>query len=485
MSYLDLTIKEMHEALVNKKVTPMELVSEAIKRAKEDNNNAFEYICEREALEEVKKLGEVEKDNLFFGIPFTCKDNFSTKDIPTCASSDILEGYVPIFDATVVKKLKEKHAILIGKVTLDELAMGGSGATGHLGKTYNPYDSSHKHMVGGSSCGSASTVSSGIVPFSLGSDTGDSIRKPASYAGLVGLKPTWSRISRFGLFPFTPSLDSVGFFTRSVEDSASLLTLLAGHDDNDYTSSVNKVDDYSKDLNKSIKGIKIAVIKEILDSITDKDILKQFDVTLSIYKQLGAVINFVHMDLQLLRTLFPTYYIISCAEATSNNANLDGIKFGKHIDSDNYIDAIKKVRSEGFSERIKRRFIIGSYSLMKENIDELYLRATKNRHKIVDEINKILKDNDAIFLPASPSTAALFDNKVDQLQNEYLIADNYMVIGNFAGLPSLTLPCGFKDNMPFGFNLTCRAFEEAKLFNIAKALEDKLPYYNLSIRSKK
>jgi len=485
MSYLDLTIKEMHEALVAKKVTPLELAQEAIKRAKEDKNNAFEYICEKEALEASKKLTTPEKDNLFWGIPFTAKDNYSTKDIPTCASSKILEGYVPIFNATVIEKLLDKHAILIGKVTLDELAMGGTGATGHLGKTYNPYDPSHTRMVGGSSCGSAATVSASIVPFSIGSDTGDSVRKPASLAGLVGLKPTWGRISRYGLFPFTPSLDSVGFFTRSVEDSANLLNILAGKDDKDFTSSNNKVSDYTKDLNKSIKGTKIAVIKEILDTVTDKDVVNKFNETLEIYKKLGANINYVHMDTKLLRTLFPTYYIISCAEATSNNANLDGIKFGKSIDDPNYIEAIKKTRTEGFSERIKRRFVLGSYSLMKENVNELYLRATKNRHKIVDEVNKILKDNDAIFLPASPSIAPKFDNKADQLQNEYLIADNYMVIGNFAGLPSLTIPCGFKDNMPFGFNLTTRAFEESKLFNIAKALEDKLGFYNLSIRTKK
>ncbi|MCQ2792011.1 MAG: aspartyl/glutamyl-tRNA amidotransferase subunit A [Bacilli bacterium] len=485
MNYLDLTIKEIHEALVNKQVTPLELVNEALKRAKEDKCNAFEYIMEKEALSLAKTLTEPEKDNLLWGIPFAIKDNISTKGVPTCASSDILKGYVPIYNATIIEKLLKKKAIPFAKVTLDELAMGGTGATGHLGKTTNPYDVSHERMVGGSSCGSAAVVSSAIVPFALGSDTGDSIRKPASYAGLVGFKPTWGRISRYGLFPFTPSLDSLGFFTRSVYDSALILNIVAGYDKNDFTSSREKVDDYTSDLNKPIKGIKIAVIKEILESVSDPYIQKKFQETLKIYEELGAKINYVSVNHHLLKTLFPTYYIISCAEATSNNANLDGVKFGLNLEGNTFNDSLIKTRSEGFSERIKRRFVIGSYSLMAENQNELYLRATKNRHKIVDEINKVLKDNDVIFLPASPSVAPKFDNKIDQLEDEYLIADNYMVIANFAGLPSITIPTGFVNDLPFGFNLTASAFAEKKLFNIAKALEDKLGYYNLSARTKK
>lgn len=485
MNYLDLTIKEIHQALVDKKVTPLELTKEALKRAKEDDNNAIEYLMEKEALALAESLKEPEVDNMFWGIPFTIKDNISTKDVPTCASSDILKGYIPIFNATIVDRLLNAKAIPIAKVTLDELAMGGTGATGHLGRTTNPFDPSKKHMVGGSSCGSAATVSAGIVPFALGSDTGDSIRKPASYAGLVGLKPSWGRISRFGLFPFSPSLDAVGYFTRSVYDAAKLLEITAGHDDKDFTSSYKPVEDYTSEIDKPIKGVKIAVIKEILESINNKDILDKFNESLKIYESLGATINYVSIDKKLLQTLFPTYYIISCAEATSNNANLDGIKFGLNETKDTYSESVMASRTKGFSERIKRRFVIGSYSLMKENQKELYLRALKNRHKIVDSVNTVLKDNDVIFLPASPTPAALFDNKVDQLEDEYLIADNYMVIGNFAGLPSMTIPAGFSDNLPFGFNLTAGAFDEKKLFNIAKALEDKLGLINLSARSKK
>lgn len=486
MAYLHLSLNEIHQLLVEKKVTPLDLVNEAIAAIKNDDNNAIEFLNEENSINEAKKLIEPEVDNLFWGIPFACKDNISTKDIPTCASSEILKGYVPIFNATIVEKLLEKKAILIAKVTLDELAMGGTGSTGHLGKTFNPYDKTHTRMIGGSSCGSASIVASGILPYSLGSDTGDSIRKPASYSGLVGLKPTWGRISRFGLFPFTPSLDSLGFFTRNVFDCAALLELVSGKDSKDVTSSDRPVDKYTANLDNDIKGRKIAVVDEIIESISDVDILNKFNETLKIYESMGAIINHVHVDKKLLLTLFPTYYIISCAESTSNNANLDGIKFGLNIDGDNYQDSVTKVRTKGFSERIKRRFIIGSFSLMKENVNELYIRALKNKHLVVNAFNKILEENDVLFMPAAPNVAPLFDdNKTDKLKDEYLIADNYMVIANFGGYPSMTIPCGFKDNLPFGFNFTSKIFNESVMLNIAKKLEDKLGLKDLSVRSKK
>ena len=259
MSYLDCGIVAIHEALVAKKTTPLELAKEALARAKASQDNAFEKILEKEALEFASTLIEPEADNLLWGIPFVAKDNFSTKGIETTASSNVLNGYVPLFDATVIAKLKAAKCVLIGKSTMDELAMGGTGTTGHKGITYNPYDPTHTRMIGGSSCGSAAAVASGIVPFALGSDTGDSVRKPASFGGLVGMKPTWGRVSRYGLFPFAPSLDHVGFFTRSVEDSAILLNALSGRDDMDFTSSFKPVEDYTGDLKVPLKGKKIAV----------------------------------------------------------------------------------------------------------------------------------------------------------------------------------------------------------------------------------
>lgn len=485
MSYLDLTIKEMHQALVDKKVTPLELTLEAIKRAKEDNNNAFETILEKEAIEIASNLKEPEVDNIFWGIPVGIKDNFSTKGILTTGSSEILRDYVPVFNATVVQKLLDAHAVPIAKTTLDELAMGGTGTTGHKGITYNPYDPSHTRLVGGSSCGSAAMVSNAIVPFALGSDTGDSVRKPASYAGLVGFKPTWGRISRFGLFPFAPSLDHVAYFTRSVEDSALSLSLLAGRDNHDATSSTKPVEDYAKAINNPIKGVKIAVLREVVDSIDDKNILEAFNNTIKELEKQGAVVEYVDFSIKLLESIYPTYMVISCAEATSNNANLDGIKFGPRYEADTYTDVMIKARTKGFCELIRRRFIIGSFALMRENQNDLFLRAQKARRLIVNRTNEILSDYDFIYVPAAPSIAPKFSDSSDRLSNNYLIADNILVLGNFAGLPSLTLPIGKENNMPFGANVMGRAFEEAKVFNVAKIIENIVGLENMSAREVK
>ena len=470
-NYKELSIRELHNALINKEITPLELTKLALEEAKNDNNNAIEYLMEKEALEMAASLIEPEKDNMFWGIPIAIKDNFSTKDVPTTGSSNILNGYVPVYDAQVVTLLKQKHAIPIAKVTLDELAMGGTGTSGHLGTTYNPYCKHKKRLMGGSSCGSAAFVTAGIVPFALGSDTGDSTRKPASYGGIVGFKPTWSRISRYGLFPFAPSLDTVGIFTRSVEDASFALEVLAGHDEKDATSSFKEVDKYSEHLEDDIKGYKVAIIQEILDSITNETIKNAFLESVKKLEDRGVKVGYVHMDNELLTSLFPTYFVISCAEATSNNANLDGIKFGPYHDGKTYQEVMANARTIGFSELIKRRFVFGSFALMKENQHDLFLRAQRNRRRIVEETNKILEQYDFIYLPAAPSVAPKIGEKSDRLSNEYLIADNHLVIGNFAGLPSISLPIGYEGHLPFDANISGRPFEESKLLNIANFIE--------------
>lgn len=465
------SILELHELLVNKKVTPLDLAKDAIELAKKDTNNAFEYIMEDEALAFASSLGEPEANNPLWGIPFVIKDNMSTKDVPTTASSNILNGYVPVFDATIVSKLKNAKAVPIGKTTLDELAMGGTGTSGHLGVTHNPYDKSHTRLVGGSSCGSAAATAAGIVPFALASDTGDSTRKPASYAGLVGFKPTWGRISRFGLFPFCPSMDTVGVFARNVMDVAIVTGVLAGRDEKDSTSSNKPVENYAAEIANPLMRKNVAIIREVRDSLKDKAVLDAFAKTVEGFKAKGYVINEVSVSTEILASLFPTYFVISCAEATSNNANLDGIKFGPLSNGATYEDVMCEARTKGFGELIKRRFIIGSFALMKENKNDLFIRAQKNRRRIVEIINNILKDNDFIYLPAAPSIAPKIDEKSDRLSEEYLIADNHLVLGNFVGLPSITLPIGFKEGMPFGANLMARAFEEVELFKAANDLE--------------
>ena len=473
------SILELHELLVSKKVTPVDLAKDAIALAKEDSNNAFEYIMENEAIEIASNLGEVDPDNLLWGIPFVIKDNMSTKDVPTTASSNILKGYIPVFDATVVEKLKNAKAVPIGKTTLDELAMGGTGTSGHLGVTHNPWDESKTRLVGGSSCGSAAATAAGIVPFALASDTGDSTRKPASFAGLVGLKPTWGRISRWGLFPFAPSLDTVGIFTRNVTDCAIVLETLSGRDEKDSTSSTKKVENYWKFLGKSCEKRNIAVIKEIREAISDKAVLEAFDNTVEGFKKRGFKVSEVSMPVDLLTSLFPTYFVISCAEATSNNANLDGIKFGPLSNGTTYEEVMAEARTKGFGELIKRRFVIGSFALMKENQQDLFLRAQKNRRRIVEAVNKILETNDFIYLPAAPNIAPKINESSDRLSDEYLIADNHLVLGNFAGLPSITLPIGFKDGMPFGANLMGRAFDEVGLLQVSFELEQIIGLANI------
>ena len=469
---MHLSISEIHDALLRSRVTPLELVKEAIELAKKDNNNCFEYICEKEAIEFAKKLDQSKMGSPLYGIPVVIKDNFSTKDIPTCGSSNILKDYVPVFSSEVVNRLQEAGAIIIGKTTMDELGMGGSGTVGHLGATYNPWDITKLHRIGGSSCGSAAAIASGIVPFSIGSDTGDSVRKPASYGGSVGLKPTWGRISRFGLFPFATSLDHVGYFTRNVYDSALVLNILAGRDEKDYSSSFMPVDDYTKRLHESIKGKKIAVIKEIMDSITDENILSTFNNILLKLKQKGAVIDYVSVDFKLLKAIYPTYIIISSAESTSNNANLDGIKFGLREPGNTYEEIVFNTRTKGFSRLIKSRFIIGGYSLLKENREELFIRAQKCRRLIVNAFTSILNEYDAIYCPASPTTAPKINSDLETYTSDYIVADDYMAFANMGGFPSITLPIGFKDGLPFGGNLTAKQFDESNLFSIAQTVEE-------------
>ncbi len=483
MHWLDRTILDIHQALVKREVTPLQLVEEALKRAKADTWNTFEKMTEAIAIQQAKALTTPEVNNPFWGIPFVIKDNFSTKGIETTAGSNILNGYIPLYDATVYDKLLKAKAILIGKTTLDELAMGGTGMTGHKGYQYNPFDPSKTRQIGGSSSGSAAAVSSGMVPFSLGSDTGDSVRKPASYAGLVGFKPTWGRISRFGLFPFAPSLDHVAYFTRSVEDAAALTNVLSGEDGNDATSSKQPLPVYQ--FSKTIKGKKIAVIQEVMDSMQNPLIKERFQQTLQALKQAGAQVDFVHYPLPLLQAIYPTYMTISCAEATSNNANLDGLKFGPGYQGKTYQDVMMQARTEGFSELIKRRFVIGSFVLMKENQQDLFLRAQRVRRMMVEALAKIYRAYDVIYLPAAPTIAPKFTDSSDRLSSQYLIADSHLALGNFAGLPSVTIPLGFEQGMPFGGNIMGRAFEESTTLEVAYVIEQFTGLKNLSINTRK
>lgn len=478
MKYDNLSVLELRKLLDNKEVTTLELFNNSRRLAMKLNEDYNNFVTILDKLEY-----NPNKNSLLNGIPYALKDNFSTKDILTTGSSNILKDYIPIYNSTVYQKLINAGCVLVGKTTLDELAMGGTGTTCHTGVVRNIWDK--KRMVGGSSAGSANAVASGIVPFAIGSDTGDSVRKPASYVGIVGFKPTYGRISRYGLFAFASSLDHVGIFARNVKDVAIVTDVLKGKDTNDMTSLEDDNIKYADNLDDEIKGRKLFYIKEVINVKTNnketEEIIKKFMDNIDKLRELGFVIEEVSIDKKLLEAVYPTYNIISCAEATSNNANLTGILYGPRSDKDNINDMIFDARTKGFSELIKRRFVIGSYVLQKENQDKLFLNACRVRRIIVDKINDLFKEYDGYILPTS-GIAPLLEDASDKLTEEYLILENHLQIGNFGGFPSITIPCGYVNNMPISINLTGRAKEDSLVLNMAYHISNKLGNHDIIAR---
>lgn len=475
MKYSNNTITNLRNKLDNKEITSKDLFIEAIKKA---NNYQEEY---NSFITIMDKQEEKKSSSILSGIPYALKDNISTKGILTTASSNILKDYVPVYDATIYTKLKSAGAVLVGKTVLDELAMGGTGTTGHTGVVKNPWDK--ERLSGGSSAGSSTSVALDIVPFAIGSDTGDSIRKPAAYNGIVGFKPTYGRISRYGLFAFASSLDHLGVLTRNVEDAAIVTDIIKGHDDKDMTSLEDDNINYQEHLNDDIKGKKIFYIKEIcnLENNKNKEVeetLNKFKETIDKCRELGFIVEEVSIDKNILSAIYPTYMSISCAEATSNNANLTGIPFGTRGEGKNVNDIIFNARTKGFSELIKRRFILGSYILQKENQDKLFLNACRIRRIIVDKMNELFKNYDAMIMPAG-SIAPKFNQKSDNLSDEYLLLENHLAIGNFGGFPSITIPNGLVNNMPIGINITGKAKDDALVLNIANKIEESMEYKNM------
>ena len=469
--YRGKSITELREELDKKETTPEELFDKANKLAHyfQDDYNSFVTI--------VDKCKYKDRDSKLNGIPYALKDNFSTSGILTTASSNILKDYVPVYDATVYKKLKSAGAVLVGKTVLDELAMGGTGTTGHTGIVRNPWDKTR--MIGGSSAGSASAVALGIVPFSIGSDTGDSVRKPASHGGLVGFKPTYGRISRYGLFAFASSLDHVAMFTRNVKDMAIVTDVLKGKDINDMTTLNNDNKVYEDSIDNDIKGKKLFYIKEICGKDTYKDsddkelieTITKFHELLDKLREEGFIIEEVSMDKALLEAIYPTYMCISCAEATSNNSNLTGIPFGPRGEGNSVEEIMFDARTKGFSELIKRRFILGSYILQRENQEKLFLNAQRVRRMIVDKMNEFFKEYDGMIAPCSGGPASKFDSTSEKLSDRYLILENHLAIGNFGGFPSITLPFAMINDLPVGVNITGRVREDDIVLNMANYVE--------------
>ena len=469
--YRGKNIEELRSMLDKGEVTPEELFNSANRLAHyfQQDYNSFVTI--------IDKFKYKDRNSLLNGIPYALKDNFSTSGILTTASSNILKDYIPVYDATVYKKLKKAGAVLVGKTVLDELAMGGTGTTGHTGIVRNPWNKDC--MIGGSSAGSASSVALGIVPFSIGSDTGDSVRKPASHGGLVGFKPTYGRISRYGLFAFASSLDHVAMFSRNVRDAAIITDVLKGKDINDMVTLNGDKKTYADLIDNDIKGKKLFYIKEIcgLDAYKDTSdetltkTLESFHETLDKLRSQGFIIEEVSMDKKLLEAIYPTYMCISCAEATSNNSNLTGIQFGPRGEGQSVEEIMFDARTKGFSELIKRRFILGSYILQKENQEKLFLNAQRVRHMIVDKMNEFFKEYDGMIAPCSGGPAQSFDSSSEQLSDRYLILENHLAIGNFGGFPSITLPYTMINDMPVGLNITGRVKEDDVVLNMANYVE--------------
>ena len=409
--------------------------SEALVKAKKSNelyNDVVTFVDPSEQLATMPKSGKM------LGIPIALKDNVCTKGIKTTACSNILNDYVPIYDATIVKKLKDAGAITICKTNMDELAMGGTNLTSNIGACLK-----------------------------------DSVRKPASYCGVVGVKPTYGRISRYGIIPYSSSLDHVGYFTRSIYDASVALEVLAGRDDLDMTSSNREVEAYSENLNSDIRGKKIAIFKNVYDSLTNEQTKEIFGKLLANLKAKGAIVEEVSFDEKLLKAILPTYYLIANCEATANHSNLDGIRFGVRKDGKDVEEIMINSRTAGFGSLIRKRFVIGSYGLFVENQEKLFRQAQRVRRLIVEEVKRCLDNYDCLIAPASNDIAPkLDDHGRDELSNEYLIVENHMIIGNFTGYPSMTLPMGLIDGCPIGVNITCRPFDEQTMFNIGAGIEE-------------
>ena len=467
--YLDLSIKEIHELLVEKKITPLDLVDEALERIEENKDlNAFITINDK-VREEASALGEVDPDNMFFGIPIAVKDNIVTKDMRTTCASHILDNFIPIYDATIVEKLKENKLLIIGKANMDEFAMGSTSETSYFGTPLNPHDK--KRTAGGSSGGSAAAISGGLVPLALGSDTGGSIRQPASYTGIVGMKPTYGRISRYGLVAFASSLDQIGPMTRTVYENAALLNILVGEDDKDLTSVKKEKEDFTRFISKDIKGMKIALPKYFVSDIVDEEISKRIKEIISFLKENGAIVDIV--DMKYLDTAVNLYQIIAMAEASSNLARFDGIRYGYRATSFNNVDSMyEKTRGEGFGDEVKRRIMVGSYILSGENAKTYYDKALMIRDDITKEFNRIFKDYDLIIGPTTTRVAPLLGTSKDDPHKAFM--DDVLVIPvNMAGLPGLSVPVGkSSENLPIGLHIIGKAFDEATIYRLASFIEE-------------
>ena len=476
---LKLSAAEQHEAIVNKQIKAEEILDALYGHIEKENDEigAFNSLTKEIAYETAKKVDGMvlngEKLPTLAGVPLALKDNINLKGSKTTASSKILENFVSPYDANVSLKLKENLIPVVGKTNLDEFAMGSSNENSAFKIVRNPWNLNR--VPGGSSGGSAAAVASYQSPLALGSDTGGSIRLPASFCGIVGLKPTYGRVSRYGLIAFGSSLDQIGPFARTVKDSALLLNVIAGYDEHDSTSLNVEVPDYTKDLTNSVKGKKIGIIDELYSDGLTPSVKKAVDSTLDIYRDLGAEI--VHVSIPLIKYSIAVYYIVATAEASSNLARYDGVKYGyRNKDAETLNEMYSKTRSEGFGDEVKRRIMLGTYALSSGYYDAYYKKAQQLRRLIKNNFDNAFKQADILISPTCPDTAFEIGSKSEDPISMYL-TDIATITANLVGIPAMSLPHSLDENgMPIGIQLLAPFLEEAKMLNFAYQLESALNF---------
>ena len=473
MNLYELTVHELIEKLDKNETTPEEITKSYIERIneKEKDINAFVTLTDKEAEEKSKTVDR--NVSKLAGIPIGIKDIINTKGVRTTAGSKILENFISPYNATVMDKIESEGIISLGKLNMDEFAMGSSNEHSYFGKTRNPWDLTR--TPGGSSGGSAAAVAADMVPWALGTDTGGSIRQPAALSGIVGLKPTYGLVSRYGVIAYASSLDQVGVLTKDVEDAALLLNVIAGHDEKDSTSAKLPKKDYTTNLKNGVKGLKIGVPKEFYGEGINEEVKENIQKTIEKYKQLGAEVEEFSLDIAKLS--LATYYIISCAEASSNLGRFDGIRYGYRTnDFENLNDIFVNSRSEGFGAEVKRRIILGTYVLSSGYYDAYYKKAQKVRTLVKKSFDETFKKYDIIITPTSPTTAFEIGEKSNNPLEMYL-ADICTVSVNMAGLPGISIPCGVdKQGLPIGMQIIGNSFEEETILKAAYAAEKEIKF---------
>lgn len=477
MELYELTLHELQEMLARRDISSKEIVQSIFNRihSVEDKVKSFITLTEESALQ---KAGEIDSAGTYqgiAGIPLGLKDIFCTRGVKTTCGSRILENFVPAYESTASARLHKEQGILVGKLNMDEFAMGSSTENSAFFATCNPWDLTR--VPGGSSGGSAAAVAADEVPFALGTDTGGSIRQPASYCGVVGMKPTYGRVSRWGVIAFASSLDQVGVFSKDVRDNAQVMSIIAGHDPMDSTSANLEVPDYTSFLDGEVKGLKIAFPREYFGPGIEPAIRACIKSALLKFEELGAVVE--EVSLPHSQYALPAYYLVAPAEASANLARFDGVRYGyRDFEAENVVSMFSATRAQGFGDEVKRRIMLGTYALSSGYYDAYYLKALKVRRLIADDFARVFANYDLVAAPTTPTTAFKIGEQSGDPLTIYM-NDILTVPVNMAGLPGISIPCGLDRGMPVGMQLIGKAFDEATLYKAAYAFEQNTDYHTM------